>query len=80
MGTLAIQIDLTYTEHGNGRTEVFYTYMASTKSQISPTDTSTTNEHSRDPSISGVCIGNTGTTDTTNNNISGGYTGKRIRK
>ena len=59
---------------------MYYTHRASTKAKKSPTDTSTTNEHSRDPSISSRCIGNPGTPDTHNKDSSGVYIGKHTRK
>ena len=59
---------------------VSYTYRASIKAKKSPTDTSTTNEHSRDLNISSRFVGNTYTPDTINNDSSGGYIGKSTRK
>ena len=80
MGTLTIYEDLSDTAHVNGKIAVSYTYRVSTKANKSPTDTSTKNEHIRDPSISARRIGNPGTPDTINNSISGGYTWKCTRK
>ena len=80
VGTLTIHPYLPYTAHGNERTEVYYTYRASTKANKSSTDNSTTKEHIRYPSISYICISDPGTTDTISNGSIWGYIGNYTRK